>query len=586
VLASPLMERIVLQSDGVPLFIEELTRAVLEAPELDALAVSLAIPDTLQASLMARLDRLPGAKMVAQVGSVIGREFSHMLLASAADMPDAELTGELNQLAASGLLFQRGVPPDAIYTFKHALVRDVVYASLPKPPRQQFHRKIAEAVRDQIPERAETEPEVVAHHFTQAGLSGPAVEWWSKAGGLALQRSAFVEAIAHIEKALDLSQDLNDTEEQQTSHLRLQISYGNALRVVRGFAAPETKAAFVRAREIARTIPDVPERFSAEYGLWSGMFLSGDLLAMRELADAFLRSVETRPDLPETGIAHRIAGMTCWFAGDFIAARLHLERAYAHYDAERDRPLAFHFGQDLAVPAVAYLGLTLWPLGIGSPSGHLDQAITHAVRTEHVPTLAYAYLHAAFFQMMRRDHVRSASPLRAYLDLAREHGMPMWLAFGSFHEGWLLWHAGDHDEGTAQMRRGLGLICKEGIATFAPFCGVLLAETQAAAGRYDAAFATVDAELARMTGTGQCWYLAETHRVHGEIMLNSHAVDTTAAEAAFARAIEAARSQSARRFEFRAAKSLARLLEHQGRSTEPRGLLAILGNGFDDSSDN
>ena len=396
---------------------------------------------------------------------------------------------------------------------------------------------------------------MVAHHFTQAGLSGPAVEWWSKAGGLALQRSAFVEAIAHIEKALDLSQDLNDTEEQQTSHLRLQISYGNALRVVRGFAAPETKAAFVRAREIARTIPDVPERFSAEYGLWSGMFLSGDLLAMRELADAFLRSVETRPDLPETGIAHRIAGMTCWFAGDFIAARLHLERAYAHYDAERDRPLAFHFGQDLAVPAVAYLGLTLWPLGIGSPSGHLDQAITHAVRTEHVPTLAYAYLHAAFFQMMRRDHVRSASPLRAYLDLAREHGMPMWLAFGSFHEGWLLWHAGDHDEGTAQMRRGLGLICKEGIATFAPFCGVLLAETQAAAGRYDAAFATVDAELARMTGTGQCWYLAETHRVHGEIMLNSHAVDTTAAEAAFARAIEAARSQSARRFEFRAAKS-------------------------------
>ena len=503
----------------MPLFIEELTRAVLEAPELDALAVSLAIPDTLQASLMARLDRLPGAKMVAQVGSVIGREFSHMLLASAADMPDAELTGELNQLAASGLLFQRGVPPDAIYTFKHALVRDVVYASLPKPPRQQFHRKIAEAVRDQIPERAETEPEVVAHHFTQAGLSEAAVEWWSKAGGLALQRSAFVEAIAHIEKALDLSQDLNDTEEQQTSHLRLQISYGNALQVVRGFAAPETKAAFVRAREIARTIPDVPERFSAEYGLWSGMFLSGDLLAMRELADAFLRSVETRPDLPETGIAHRIAGMTCWFAGEFIAARLHLERAYAHYDAERDRPLAFRFGQDLAVPAVAYLGLTLWPLGIGSPAGHLDQAITHAVRTEHVPTLAYAYLHAAFFQMMRRDHVRSASPLRAYLDLAREHGMPMWLAFGSFHEGWLLWHAGDHDEGTAQMRRGLGLICKEGIATFAPFCGVLLAETQAAAGRYDAAFATVDAELARMTGTGQCWYLAETHRVHGEIML-------------------------------------------------------------------
>ena len=203
---------------------------MLEAPELDALAVSLAIPDTLQASLMARLDRLPGAKVVAQIGSVIGREFSHTLLASAADMPDANLTRELNQLAASGLLFQRGVPPDAVYTFKHALVRDVVYASLPKPPRLQLHRNIAEAVRDQLPERAETEPEVVAYHFTQAGLSEAAVEWWSKAGSLALQRSAFVEAIAHLEKALDLSQDLDDSEDQRTSHLRLQISYGNALQ--------------------------------------------------------------------------------------------------------------------------------------------------------------------------------------------------------------------------------------------------------------------------------------------------------------------------------------------------------------------
>ena len=557
----------------------------MEAPELDLLRVSLAIPDTLQASLMARLDRLPGAKMVAQVGSVIGREFSHMLLAAAADMPDAELSGDLNQLVASGLLFQRGVPPDAIYTFKHALVRDVVYASLSKPPRQQFHRKIAEAIRDQIPERAETEPEVVAYHLTQAGLSETAVEWWSKAGSLALQRSAFVEAVAHLGKALDLSQNLGDSEEQRVSQLRLQISYGNALRVARGFTVPETIAAFARAREIARAIPDVPERFSAEYGLWSGMFASGDLPGMRELADAFLRNVETRPDRPETGIAHRIAGQTCWFAGDFTTARLHLERALGHYDAERDRPLAFRFGQDLAVPAMAWLGMTLWPLGIGSPSGHLEQAITHAVRTEHVPTLVYTYLHAAVFHIMRRDHERSAPLLRLYLELAREHGMPTFLAFGAFHEGWLLWHTGERDLGTAQMHHGLELMCKENIAIIKPLFGVLLAETQAEAGRFDAAVATVDAELAKITGTGQRWCLAETHRVHGEIMLKSPAPDTGAAEAAFVRAIEVARSQSARRFEFRAAKSLARLREHQGKSTEPRGLLAILGGEFDNSGD-
>jgi predicted ATPase len=162
----------------------------------------------------------------------------------------------------------------------------------------------------------------------------------------------------------------------------------------------------------------------------------------------------------------------------------------------------------------------------------------------------------------------------------------MWLAFGAFHEGWLLWHAGDHDEGTAQMHHGLGLMCKEGIAPFTQLCGVLLAETQAEAGRYDAAVATVDAELARMTRTGQCWYLAETHRVRGEIILNSHAADAEAAEGAFARAIEVARSQTAKRLELHAAKSLARLWEHQGKSTEPRGLLTILGDGSVDRSDN
>jgi len=194
-------------------------------------------------------------------------------------------------------------------------------------------------------------------------------------------------------------------------------------------------------------------------------------------------------------------------------------------------------------------------------------------------------MHAAAFQMMRRDRERSAPLLRAYLDLAREHGMPTFLAFGAFHEGWLIWHAGDRDAGTAKMHHGLGLMRKENIATLTPLFGVLLAETQAEAGRFDAAVATVDAELAKITVTGQRWCLAETHRVHGEIMLKSPASDTAAAEAAFVRAIEVARSQSARRLEFRAAKSLAGLWERQGRSTGPRGLLAILGNEFDDSTD-
>jgi class 3 adenylate cyclase/predicted ATPase len=581
ILSSPLLERIVMQSDGVPLFIEELTRAVLETPELDVVGMTLAIPDTLQASLMARLDRLPAAKVVAQIGSVIGREFSHMILTSAGEMQEAELSEGLNELADSGLLFRRGVLPDVFYSFKHALVRDVVYASLPKTPRQELHRRIGEALRDQ----AETEPEVIAYHFDQAGLRGPAVEWWSKAGDLALQRSANTEAIAHLEKALELSQELSDSEDRRLSRLRLQIIYGNALRVARGYAVPETKAAFALARDLARTISDAPERFSADYGLWSASFLGGDLTAMRDLANTFLRNVEGQPELPETGIAHRIGGMTSWFAGDFVNARLYLERALACYDSERDRPMAFRFGQDLAVPAMAYIALTLWPLGINNPTGYLEKAIAHALQTKHVPTIAYAYLHGSWFEMLRRDRMRSAPYVRAYLDLTEEHVMPMWLANGAFHEGWQRWHAGDRDAGRARMHEALALVREQGQTVFMPLYRVLLAETEAEEGRADAALATLNLELARITETGECWLLSEMHRVHGEVILKSRATDTEAAEGAFALAIEVARRQSAKRFEFYAAKSLASMWKRQGRRTGQGGLLTILSDEFDVSSE-
>ncbi len=573
-LSPALLDRIAMQADGVPLFIEELTRAVLEAPELDTIDATLAVPNTLQASLMARLDRLPAAKMVARIGAVIGREFPHILLAAAAGLQEAQLTEGLNELAGSGLLFRRGAPPDAVYAFKHALVRDVVYASLLKTSRQQLHRRIGDAVRDQLPERAETEPEVVAYHFAQAGLREPAVEWWAKAGDLALQRSANVEAIAHLEKALELSQELGNSPERRLARLRLQISYGNVLRVARGFGAPETKAAFARARDLARTMGDVPERFSAEYGLWSASFVGGDLTAMRALSDAFLRNIESRPELPETGIAHRICGMTCWFAGDFIDARLHLQHALTCYDGERDQALAFRFGQDLAVPAIAYLAMTLWPLGIGDYARRLAvKTITHALRTKHISTVAYAYLHASFFETMRRDHLGSGPYIRAYLDLAREHVMPLWLAYGAFHEGWLRWHAGDHEVGTTQMYEGLALMREKGQITFMPLFGVLLAETEAETGRHDVALATVEAELAGMIQSGQRWFLAEAHRVHGELLLKSRAANSEAAEAAFVRAIEVARGQSAKRFELRAATSLARMWSGQGRRPEARDLL-------------
>ncbi|HEX4172528.1 MAG TPA: hypothetical protein VHY82_08625, partial [Acetobacteraceae bacterium] len=579
VVAPPVLERIVTQSDGVPLFIEELTRAVLEAPGSDVFGARLQVPGTLQTSLMARLDRLTGSKTVAQIGSVVGREFPHALLASAADIGEADLARGLRQLIAAGLLFQRGMPPNVVYSFKHALVRDVVYASLPKTRRQMLHLRIAEAVRDEVSERAEPESEVIAHHFMQAGLSEPAIKWWSKAGSFALQRSAYVEAMAHFERALELANELDDSEAQRVSRLRLQISIGSALRMTQGFAAPETQEAFARAREIAATIvTDIPERLSAEYGLWSGSFLRGDLPAMRQLADEFLRKVEGKPDSPECGVAHRIGGMTHWFAGDFGSARRQLELALARYDEVRDRPLADRFGQDLAVPALAYLAMTLWPFGMREhATRYVEEAIACASRTEHVPTIAYVYVHAAFFEMMRHDPLRCGSYVRVYLDLAREHVIPLWIANGIFHDGWVRWHTGDHAGGTAGMHEGLRLLHEQGQAVYLPLMRVRFAETLADDGRAGAALATIDAELAEMQQSGQCWFLAEAHRAYGEIICRSRVADLESAERAFARAVSVARSQSARQFEIRAAKSLARMWVGQGRSTEPLGLLAVLG---------
>jgi class 3 adenylate cyclase/predicted ATPase len=583
-LSSSLLKRIVGQADGVPLFIEELTRTVMDAPEFGIEGTTLAVPATLQGSLMARLDRLPAAKQIAQIGAVIGREFPHKLLVAATDPQEAQLMEGINQLTASGLAFRRGTPPDAIYMFKHALVRDVAYASLPRTQRQSLHCRIGEAIRTQLPERAEVEPALVAYHFASGGMSETAVAWWRKAATQAMQRSAFAEAVAHLEKALDLSKDLDDTEEQRLSRLRLQISYGNTVRWAKGFGARETIAAFARARDLAETCADGPERLSANFGLWIASLLVGDLPTMQALANIFLRNDRKWSDLAEEGLAYQVGGITCWFAGDLRNARLHLEHARACYDNQQADSLIDRVGFDETLAVMAFLAVTLWSLGDTNGADCLiDEFITRAVRSGHALTIADAYAHAAMIELMRRERVRSASYLQAYLDLAHEHGMRHWLAYSAFHDAWLRWHAGDRAAGTAQMRDGLAQTRKHDGSVLTPMLGVLLAEAEADDGHHDAALAVIDAELERVNQTGERWYLAEMHRVRGEILLKCEPFHAKAAEDAFVRAIGIARDQSARLFEHRAATRLAQLWAAQDKCTEHRGLLAVLADGFADS---
>jgi class 3 adenylate cyclase/predicted ATPase len=585
VLTPALLERIIAQTDGVPLFIEELTKAVLESAP-DGSPGALAVPSTLQASLMARLDRLPAATQVAQLGAVIGREFSYNLLIAVAELPDARLSKGLEELVAAGLVFRRGLPPEAIYTFKHALVQEIAYASLLKSRRQRVHRRIAETVRDQLPEQAHAQPEIVAHHFTQAGVPAPAVEWWGEAGDLALRRSAYAEAIAHLEQAIRMADGLGKGPDQRRSRLRLQVTYGNALRVARGFGVVETQSAFAVARDLAADIEDVSERFPAYYGLWSGSFLRGDLAPMQEVAAAFLRDVQSRPASPEAAIAHRICGMTRWFEGNFVAARKHLEQALAIYDAVRDRDLVFRFGQDVASPAMVYLAMVLWPLGLLECAGSLhEEAVQHALRTKHVPTISYAYAHAVIFEMIRRDRVRVAPHLESLLGVAREHAMPLFIAFGTFQDGWTQANSADREAGIEKMHEGIRLLRLQLLGTFMPLFMTLLAETELEAGRPGAGLAILDEQLATIERTGQRWYLAELHRARGEILLRCQPRDTTEAEAAFARAIDIARGQSARLFELQAAVSLGRLWREQGKRAQARDLLGPIYNWFTEGLD-
>ena len=434
-LSKDVVEGVSERTGGVPLYVEEVARLLLERGEAGGLQ---AIPPTLQQSLAARLDRLGEAREVAQIGAVLGRDFTYSLLRAVGGVDDPALQSALDRLAGADLLIAEGAGHEANYRFKHALIQDAAYDSLLKRRRQALHRRAAEVLRDQ-PERAAAEPEVIAHHFTEAGLDDQAIEWWGKAGDQALRRSAFQEAIAHLGKAISMADKEGGARAARDSRERRQLyaAYGNALLAARGPAAPETTQAFARAREFAVGEKDAAERLAADYGLWAGSYVRGELSAMRTHAKAFLGDVDARPDSPEAAAAHRATGTTRWFAGEYPEARKHLEQALVLYRPGRDDDLAFRFGHDVGVAAMLYLALTLWPLGdIGRAVYLVGDAEARIAGLAHIGTRAFGKLHAAMFELMRGNLSCAAPNAFELARLAREHELPMWHAFGLFLGGW------------------------------------------------------------------------------------------------------------------------------------------------------
>jgi predicted ATPase len=576
------MAQIVTKTDGVPLFVEELTKSVLETgllvagPQgwrLEGPLPPFAIPATLQDSLAARLDRLAPVKEIAQIAAAIGREFSYPLLRAVAGRGETAVRAALAQLEEAELVFRTGAPPNARYTFKHALVQDTAYETLLKSRRQILHRQIAESLRGEFAAVAAAEPELVAHHLTQAGRDELAIEWWGKAGDQAVRRSAFKEAAAHLGKAIELADKLAATAPSAasgSSRLRLQTRLGNALIWVKGHGAPETTEAFARARELASREEDASERFSAYYGLWTGHFNRCEPVPMREMAELFLREATAPSDCPEASVAHRVSGVTRFYFGDFAGAHDHFQTSLELCDQAR------------RATAEAYDAVALWVLGGVDEALRLaERALADAESAAHPPMLAQTLLYAALLGLIGCNREAVATSSQALADVASRYDLPAaWDGFAVFFRGWANRSDGVEGSGLAEMRRGLTIYREHGRKWLLANCEAALAEAEASAGETDAGLRRLDDALAELEATENRWYEAEMRRIRTGILLKRDPANTVAAEQSLQAAIAIAQSQKARSFELRAALSLAKLYHAANRDADAHAVLRAAVEGF------
>jgi predicted ATPase len=526
-------------------------------------------------------------KEVAQTAACIGRDFSHGLLAAVADRPEAELQVALDQLLESELIFRRGIPPEATYSFKHVLVQDVAYGTLLKSRRQQLHARIARALEERFPETADTKPELLAHHCTQAGLTTKAVAYWRKAGQLATDRSAAAEAVAQLTQGVELLQQLPDDAERRWWELDLQVALGSAMIAAKGYAAPETAAAYARAYELCRGVGAVRRLFPVLFGRYVTHLLGGRLALAREAAAESLRLSERQDDDAGTlASSHRSVGTASFALGDLSAARLHLERALVLYDPERHRPLAFVYAQDVRVAGLSWLALSLFVQGFPEQAlRRSDEAIAAAPEFRHPATTAQSLLCACVLSELVRRRRQVQAHAEELVALATEHGLPFWLAMGTIMQGWALADAGEAEAGIAQLRRGLIAWEQTGAALIVPYYLGLLAKALAEAGRPGEGLGALAEALDRVATTGELWLKAELHRLRGELLLAPPTPDQPEAEACFRQALAVAREQDARMWELRAATSLAQLWRDEGRRAEAHDLLAPVYGWFTEGFD-
>jgi predicted ATPase len=591
-----LVAEIVERTDGVPLFIEELTKAVLEAgADRGALTVSgvpassLAVPATLHASLLGRLDRLgQTAKAAAQAGAAIGRDFSYDLLAAAAELAEPELREALRRLVESGLVFQRGVPPGSEYLFKHALVQDTAYSTLLRGPRQALHRRIATALEAQFPLVLQARPELAAHHYGEAAMADRAVPYWLLAGKLSVAKSAVEEAVGQLRRGLSLLHSLPETPERSRLELDLHVPLMAALIGARGHAHAEVSAALERSRQLvaATAATGTPLHFSVLYGVWVVENVRGNVNEALERAQQFLALAETQPGSAPRLIGNRLLGTGRLITGDFRQARVHLELAVSLYRPEEHRELAFRYGQDIGASALCYLSWAFWHDGYPDQAVRTaDRALFHAREFGHAHTLGDTLWHTVLPAVLSRDVQRVERLANENATISGEHGFPFFLAHCDVELGWVAAHRGQPAYGIDRMRRGIAAAAATGSHFEEPFYLGLVAEALASTGEVEDGIAVIDQTLARSALTGEKWADAELHRLRGDLLYRLSRPDMDKAERFFRAALSIAREQGTKGFELRAATSLSQLLSNEGRREEAQQLLAPVYSSFTEGFD-
>jgi predicted ATPase len=585
-------QAILAKTDGVPLYIEELTKNVLEAGvlteeanayTLKASLKELSIPESLQASLMERVDRFAPIRGIVQAGAAIGREFSYELLQAIVKASDSQLRNALDLLVASALIFQEGDPPTAKYLFKHALVQEAAYSTILHKTRQLLHARIGKALESKFAERVKMEPELLAYHYEQAGLPAPAVDYWHLAARRAAERSANVEALNHFNRALHLLKELPKglkRNERNTLELELLIERGAPLLSIKGYASDEMEHNYSRARELSQDIGNPVQKFRAIWGLWVFYLVRGPLANALALAEDLLALANREQSSDLQVEAHRNVGTTCFWLGRFDEARTHLLTAAALYEPTQHRLHALLYGQDPGITSRIYLARTLWVLGEVEQAEKLAlEAIGKARELDHPFTLAFTLAFLSWVYSTFKNASRTLELADEAIAVSIQYSFELGLAWAKASQGWALAVNGQ-EEGVERLISGLFATRATGAGINNSATLALLAEIYLHKSRFGEGLATIEDALKTALTQGELFWQAELFRLKGELLLGQSGQLDSTAEQCFGEALEIARNQHAKMLELRAATSLAKLWQKRSQLDDAKRVLKSVYSGF------